>query len=332
MAKYKTINLFGKTLLTVVFYLFSLSYTYAQNSENNEVTSSDTTQFETFTEIEEFAPLEEVKEEKGGLDKREIAYLLELAAQFALLILISLFIKNEKVRKLRPFVLLASLAYLGFYKGGCPCMIMSMENSMLIILGKTVKWTSIVLFVSLLPLTYFFGKIWCGWLCPLGALQEFLSASSKFKLLQSNKAQRNLRYLRVFFLIAFIVQTAITQTYLWGKIDPFKVAFNLTASNTIGVVLLILLFVTSILIYRPFCRGMCPVGLVLGWVTMIPGAKKITKKEACIDCRCCSNVCKTKAIVNENNKTILNAQDCIVCGDCFGSCKKDALCIVKMKE
>ena len=56
MTTHKTINLFGKTLLIVVFYLFSLSYTYAQNSENNEVQNSDTTQFEAFTEIEEFAP------------------------------------------------------------------------------------------------------------------------------------------------------------------------------------------------------------------------------------------------------------------------------------
>jgi len=204
-------------------------------------------------------------------------------------------------------------------------MIMSMENTFLLILGKSVAWISIIWFVSLIPLTYFFGKVWCGWLCHLGALQEFLFAGSKFKLLSSRKSQTILRRIRLVVLIGFLIQSAITMSYIWGHYDPFKVAYNLSAQNSVGFILLIILLGSSLLIYRPFCRAICPVGLILGWVALIPGAKRVSKKETCINCKSCSNSCKTNAIVNENVKTTLNIQDCIMCSECFGSCKKESL-------
>lgn len=282
-----------------------------------------------FTESVEFSALEEVTTQ--FLSKSDTIFLIELGSLFLLLILISLFIKNSFIRKLRPLFLLSTLVYFGFYKGGCPCMIMSMENTLLLFLGKSIAWISIIWFLSLIPLTYFFGKIWCGWLCHLGALQESLFAGTRFKILKSLKAQTILRRIRLAVIILFIVQSAITMSYLWGHYDPFKAIYNIRIQNFAVLSLVIILLLTSLFIYRPFCRAVCPVGLVLGWVALIPGARKLSKSETCVNCNICSNLCKTNAIVHENSKVTLNIQDCIMCGECFGSCKKSSLCIDKKR-
>lgn len=264
--------------------------------------------------------------------KPDYGLLYQLAVLFVLLIFISYFIKYEWFRKTRGLFLLASVAYLGFFKGACPCMILSFQNSLLALMGASVEWISLVWFLGLLPLTYFFGKVWCGWLCHLGGFQDFLFQSPKLDLLKSRKTQTVLRYIRLVMLIVLIIQLLVTRTNIYIHYDPFKVAFNLFSANTTGYVLLVLLLILSVLIYRPFCRAFCPVGLILGWVSLIPGARQLAKKETCIDCPGCSNSCRSEAMIFEEKKSTLNVEDCIMCGECMGSCKRKSLYILNRRE
>ncbi len=224
-------------------------------------------------------------------------------------------------RNTRGIVLLSSVIYLGFILGACPCMIMSLINFMLFTIGHDVSFTSMLWFLGLLPLTYFFGKAWCGWLCHLGALQELIYLPEKLTVLTSARAQKVLRISRIVFLIALISQVIISRSNLFVKIDPFKVAYNLFSANVTGYVLLVLLLLTSVLIYRPFCRAVCPVGLILGWVSKLKGAQKIVIDQNCTNCYSCSHACTHKAIVKDHKKTIINVEDCIYCGKCLETCK-----------
>jgi NAD-dependent dihydropyrimidine dehydrogenase PreA subunit len=244
---------------------------------------------------------------------------------FLILAFISLFIKYEAFRKTKGIFLLASIIYLGFIRGACPCMISSFQNVILLGIGNKVMWKSLLWFLLLIPATYFFGRVWCGWLCHLGALQEFIYRSPKMKILTTVKAQRILKIVQISMFVLLIAQLVITHTNIWCHIDPFLVAFNLVSSNITGYVLLAIMLLSSAFIYRPFCRAFCPVGLVLGWTSSIPGAKRLTKNDSCINCLACSHECKEKAMIHEHKKTVLNTQDCIMCGDCFSSCKKGAL-------
>lgn len=244
---------------------------------------------------------------------------------FILLGLIGFFIRYAWFRKMRGVVLLAGLIYLGFFRSACPCMISGFENSVLALFGANIKWTSLLWFLVLIPATYLFGKVWCGWLCHLGALQEFLYKSPKLKWLMTLRAQRTLKIIQYSVFIIWIIQMLFTGTNLFCKYDPFKSAFNLIAADVTGYVLLGILLVSSVLIYRPFCRMICPVGLVLGWIILLPGARRLHKNKQCIDCTSCSKECKQKAMINENKKTVLREQDCIMCGECISSCHKDAL-------
>ena len=229
------------------------------------------------------------------------------------------FVRNEKTRKImRPVFLLSAVAILGFYRGG-PGIISSFQNTYLYIIGATEQWPAIVLFLGLIPVTYFFGKVFCGWTCYLGAIQEFLHIG-KFKILQSEKAQKIMRIIRYVVLAALLVQLTITQTIEWSKIGPFKVIFNLFSPNITGYVLLVILLISSLFIHRPFCKMVCPAGLIFGLVTKIPGASVLGITQSCAGCKTCSTSCEINAITREGKISKLDNQECIMCGECMSDC------------
>lgn len=134
-----------------------------------------------------------------------------------------------------------------------------------------------------------------------------------------------MRAIRIVFLIALIVQLIITKTNIFKHYDPFKVAFNLIGTNTLSWVLLALLLVSSVFIYRPFCKTVCPIGLILGWISKIPGASVVGTNGSCTGCTSCNSNCKINAITRTKKYSKLDNQECIGCGECVSSCKKNAL-------
>ena len=238
-------------------------------------------------------------------------------------------VRNKATRNFRGFFLLASLIVLGFYRGGCPCPIMSLHHTFLAIIGEEFNWRGMIWFLGLIPITYLFGKVWCGWICHLGALQEFLFLPGRIKVLQTEKAQKIMRYTRIVLLVALFVQLLITRTNLFKTIDPFKVAFNMRSSHLIGWILLGLTVLTSVFMYRPFCKTVCPIGLILGWISKIPGASVLAPRKTCISCKTCDTSCRINAITRDTKVSVLDNQECIACGDCVTGCKKDAMLFVR---
>jgi len=131
-------------------------------------------------------------------------------------------------------------------------------------------------------------------------------------------AQSFLKGINGFFLV---LQLIFTKVILFKNIGPFKVAFNLFSANITGYVLLALLLLSSVFIYRPFCRAVCPVGLILGWISRIPGASILGISNECRGCITCNTACRMDAITRENRVSVMNNPDCILCGDCLDSCK-----------
>ena len=248
--------------------------------------------------------------------------------------LAGVFIRYEATRKLRGVFLIASAVVLGFYVGACPCPISSFSYAIIAMTGGKFIWENIVWFVALIPLTYIFHKTWCGWICHLGALQEFLyMPAAKIKFLRSRRTQLVMKYMRYALVLTLIVQVAITHSYMYDAIDPFKTAYNLgyNASYTEWI-LLALLLVSSIFIYRPFCKAACPIGLILGWVTKIKGAAVVGYEGNCTNCAICARTCNTQAIYRQDNQSTLENKECIACGECMDGCSKSALKIYRNSE
>ena len=225
----------------------------------------------------------------------------------------------------RALFLLISLAILGFYRGSCPCSISSLQSTAFAIMGLGIKWGSMLLFTGLLVTSYFFGRVFCGWICQLGALQEFIFASSHFRFLQGYRAQQIMRRIRMIVLAALIIQMLISQTNLYKSIDPFIAIFNFYSSSVVAWILAFILILSSVFIYRPFCKTVCPVGLMLGWVSKIPGASVLSTNENCISCSNCSNKCRIRATTYEGGISTLQNQECIRCGECSIACKRNGI-------
>jgi len=234
-------------------------------------------------------------------------------------ILAGILVRYPTTRKLRGLFLLGGLVILGFYRGG-PGVISSFQNAYLLLIGVKVKWQAAILFLGLIPITYIFGKVFCGWVCYLGAIQEFLYIG-KIKVFQSEKAQRNMKIIRYIALTAIIIQLTLTHIILWNKVGPFKVAINLYSPNLIGYILLAIVLISSLFIHRPFCKMICPVGLLHGFVSKIPGASVLGISNSCSGCKTCNTSCQINAITREDRISKLDNEECIRCGDCMDDCR-----------
>jgi polyferredoxin len=238
-------------------------------------------------------------------------------------------VRFKATRNLRIIFLLIGLGFFGFYNGACPCMISSFENTILFIRGIPVDWTRMLWFLGLIPLTYLFGRVWCGWVCHLGALQEFLFRPKYLPWFRTEKAAKIIKIIRYVLMAALVIQLLIMGEIFWCKIDPFKAIFNIKLNYnyewTSGI-LMALLLITSVFSYRPFCRTVCPVGIILGWVSHIPGSSILGyKKSNCTSCKNCNDSCDINAIMRRKRTSYVDNKECIACGNCVDSCTNSAL-------
>jgi NAD-dependent dihydropyrimidine dehydrogenase PreA subunit len=264
--------------------------------------------------------------------KKSNKQLIEVFTLLLITIFIGVLIKYTFIRNYRNIILLSSLVYLGFIKGGCPCMIMSFENTILFLLGLPVSFVVFFLFMGLVVVTYFFGKIWCGWICHLGALQEFLFRTHKIKWISSKKVNTFLKFIQVTTIVILVIQLILTHNNICIKYDPFRSIFNLISTNIISHLSIALLLSASVFIYRPFCRGICPVGLILGLITNLPGARKIANSKNCNNCNSCVRSCKLNTITSNDSKIIISTENCILCGECIETCKRSSLSLKGIVE
>lgn len=234
-------------------------------------------------------------------------------------ILAGILVRYESTRKLRGVFLLLGLVVLGFYRGG-PGVISSFQNAYLWVIGINSNWQAAVLFLGLIPITYIFGKVFCGWVCYLGAIQEFLYIG-KIKVFQSEKAQKIMKIIRYVAFVAILIQLTITHIILWNKVGPFKVAINLYSPNITGYILLAIVLTSSLFIHRPFCKMICPVGLLHGFVSKLPGASVLGINNSCAGCKTCNTSCQINAITREGKISKLDNEECIRCGDCMDDCR-----------
>jgi polyferredoxin len=220
-----------------------------------------------------------------------------LCVAFLLLCLIGLFRKTKTVSSLRPLILFASLVWFGFMAGGCNCLLFYFQGFILFITGKTAFWLSFTVIVSIFVLTAIFGAVWCGWLCWLGALQEFVYKQNRWKLLRSNAAQKVLHYIQMGALVALVLWVLYAQRPVLCAYDPFISIFRLKIFNGIGYITVPVLLLSSLFIFKPFCRILCPIGAMLYFVKYLPFTKQLNHKD-CSTCRTCLPNCGTQTAQN----------------------------------
>ena len=234
----------------------------------------------------------------------------------------------RRYRRLRYFLLLASIAYLGFIIGGCPCPLGALQNIILDFGEVQGGLASYLLLGIPVIATVLLGRVFCGWVCPWGAVQNFLYKKETGKKVKkfdvSPRLHNLLRYGKYLSLVALIIAVIVTQTRVYESIDPFKVLFNIQLV-LIPTSILVVLMAASIVIGFPWCKYVCPLGALLALFSKCT-LFKVKIGDKCNNCNACYRVfCDYKAIQPGEVKPEINQLECTRCGECIARCPSDAM-------
>jgi len=211
----------------------------------------------------------------------------------------------------------ASLGYFGFYRQGCICPIGSIQNVSVALTDPAYSIPMVVTAVFFLPLVVamFFGRAFCGGVCPLGAIQEVVVLKPMQVPRRIDRALGLLKYVYLFAAIALAIKPAIARDFLICRFDPFIGFFRrdgFAHMMALGGGFLVL----GTVVGRPYCRYLCPYGVLLSWCTRLArrGVTITPGKE--LDCGLCTAACPYGAI--EGMRAV--RKDCLYCARCYAAC------------
>jgi NosR/NirI family transcriptional regulator, nitrous oxide reductase regulator len=178
-----------------------------------------------------------------------------------------------------------------------------------------------VSWISIMIITLIWGRgAFCGWLCPFGALTEFLFKVGRvFKfpnISLPNHIQKKLKWLR-YVLLAILIITFLYSTELGEilcEIEPFKTSFLVYPwTRQWGFIMWwVILLSLSTINFRPFCHYLCPLGAGLTIPTML-ALKTLPRRVACQTCKICRKGCESKAFRPDGSIDSLQCLYCLKC-------------------
>jgi len=207
-------------------------------------------------------------------------------------------------------------------------MIVSMQ------LVQRIAVSSVILMGVVLVIAVAFRRSFCGYICPLGALQEFfgkigLAICRGKRPTMPSVIDRPARYLKYVVLVVFAAWTWQAASLMIRPYDPWVAWMHLTspellAEFSIGAAVLGISLVGSIVYDRFFCKYLCPMGGFLGAISRFSIFKVRRNETTCIDCKACDKVCPVNVTVS--TVAVVNDAECIDCGECVNVCPiKDTL-------
>lgn len=187
------------------------------------------------------------------------------------------------------------------------------------------------------------GRFVCGFLCPFGLVQDLL-----YKIpfpVKRNRlpGERWLRWVKYAVLAVFVIILPLTAVNIVGQGDPWfckwicpsgtlmggipLVSLDENLRKVIGslfqwkmLVLLVVLF-GSIVMYRPFCKYLCPLGAIYSLFNPIALYRFRLDESACVHCGACKRACNLGLDPTKGP----NSPECIRCGDCMRACPTNAI-------
>lgn len=173
--------------------------------------------------------------------------------------------------------------------------------------------------------------VYCGWLCPFGALQELINqVARKLKVRQwefpevVHERLWALKYVVLLVLFGLSLQS-LESAVRYAEVEPFKTAVTLRFQREWGyLVYALALLAVSAVNRKFFCKYLCPLGAALA----IPARQRLfdwlrRRKECGKPCQICANECEVRAISATGE---INANECHYCLDCQVTYWNDRKC------
>jgi polyferredoxin len=202
--------------------------------------------------------------------------------------------------------------------------------------GRFVPHTHIsnlVILIAVLGITLVAKSAFCGWICPLGSIQEWLY---KFRRLFYKKElplkfpawlDKYARYFKYVILAWLLYETVRIGKMVFRDYDPYSAILSIGKEVAIGgLIILISTLVLSLVVDRPWCRYACPLGATIGIVGRASLFKIRRDENTCFKgCTLCNRACPS-GIEVKKLKTIAST-DCINCMSCVAGCPTNALAL-----
>ncbi|WP_048184969.1 4Fe-4S binding protein [Methanoculleus sediminis] len=193
---------------------------------------------------------------------------------------------------------------------------------------------SLLLFTALFVLSLGVSRVWCGWLCPMGAWQEICSPVMKRRV----DGRRD----RVKYGVTVLWLSLLAYLFIGAggilAVDPFYGTvngFSITSLDTlmmVGFIFFMIFAVAFVMGRRGYCRVVCPTAVLMivgrkirnavGW----PALRLAADAGRCIDCGKCSKACPmgldVHGMVREGR---MESAECILCASCADTCPEGVI-------
>jgi len=172
-------------------------------------------------------------------------------------------------------------------------------------------------------------RAFCGWICPLGAMQELFAVIGGrvgwHRSFEGSKLDAALRALKYVVLVIILALTYYTGELIFRPYDPWTSYAHVSAGwhrlsgeFLVGSILLVLVLLGSLVVERPYCRYLCPFGAFLGAISKRGMIRVVRNNHTCIHCHRCDSACPVDIPIEA--MTQVTSAECLSCGRCVNAC------------
>ncbi len=191
------------------------------------------------------------------------------------------------------------------------------------------------IFLSILAVSFFAGKAFCSWICPVGYISEMIGDfGEKIQKKIFKRTLRLPRFVDYFFrsikylllgffiyVIFFAMDINSLRAFLsspYNKLADVKMFYFFADISRFAIIVIAVLFLLSVLVRNFWCRYLCPYGALLGITSFLSPNKIKRNVDTCIDCKLCTKACPSNIKVHKV-KTVLS-DECSSCLSCVDAC------------
>ena len=257
---------------------------------------------------------------------------------FALLVLSLITIFQDKISKyrntfkyIRISYLSFTLIWIGWYTGAQLSIFNILSIIRVPITGADLNYflidplIFIILAFTIISALILGRGLFCGWLCPFGALQELIGWIAKNLGIKKREIPEKY-YTKLWTIKYFILVTIIGMSFIsmetastLAEVEPFKTAIMRHFNRGIPYVsYAIVLLCLSAFMERGFCRFVCPLGAGIAIIGKLRITDNLKRRQECgSPCNLCSTSCPVNAIPSEGkDKGKIIMSECFRCLDC----------------
>ncbi len=212
--------------------------------------------------------------------------------------------------------------------------------------SMAVAWMGVVLLSSIFLTTFFFGRLWCSYICPVGGFPELVSRSlnDRWKIEYRALPQVPIRYGYFAVYVLLLPTLGISACTICNFITVPRIFESLSSVFTgnmrglafilssIGLVNLALLFLLGFFANkgRAYCQFLCPIGAMDGLINRVGAKFRFTRRirverDRCTGCNKCARNCMTGAIKMVNKIAVVDQLSCMSCNECVNVCEWHAI-------